>query len=70
MSNFDKIKIKLSFGCGYTHKQEDEELLSDYWSEDEWNSLSNIQKDRWLDDFWIEWKCNYETGGAYLDYGE
>ena len=70
MSDFVKIKIKLSFGCGYTNKQEDEELLSDYWSEEDWNGLSDVQKDRWLDEFWIEWKSNYETGGAYLECGD
>ena len=68
MSDFDKIKIKLSFGCGLIHRQEDEELLSDYWSEDVWNSLSEKEKDRWLDDFYNEWKSNYEDGAAWLEY--
>lgn len=67
MSDFDKIKIKLSFGCGFIYKQEDEELLSDHWSEDEWNSLSEKEKDRWLDDFYREWKSNYEDGAAWLE---
>ena len=67
MSDFDKIKIKLSFGCGFVHKQEDERLLSEYWSEDDWNSLSDVQKDLWLDDLWLDWKSNYEAGGAYLE---
>lgn len=68
MSDFDKIKIKLSFSCGFTSKQEDEELLSDYWSEDEWNNLSEKEKDRWLDDFYNDWKSNYEDGAAWLEY--
>lgn len=68
MSNFDKIKIKLSFSCGFISKQEDEELLSDYWSEDEWNNLSEKEKDRWLDDFYNDWKSNYEDGAAWLEY--
>ena len=68
MSDFDKIKIKLSFGCGFIYKQEDKELLSDYWSEDEWNNLSEKEKDRWLDDFYNDWKSNYEDGAAWLEY--
>ena len=68
MSDFDKIKIKLSFSCGFISKQEDEELLCDYWSEDEWNNLSEKEKDRWLDDFYNEWKSNYEDGAAWLEY--
>ena len=68
MSDFNKIKIKLSFGCGFIHMQEDEELLSDYWSEDEWGNLSEEEKDRWLDDFYNEWKSNYEDGAAWSEY--
>ena len=70
MSDFNRIKIKLSFRCGFTSKQEDEELLSDYWSEDDWNNLSDKEKDHWLDDFYSEWKSNYEDGAAWLEYGD
>ena len=67
MSDFDKIKIKLSFGCGFVHEKEDERLLSDYWSEDDWNSLSDIKKEEWLDEFYFDWKSNYESGGIWLE---
>lgn len=70
MSDFDKIKIKLTFGCGYINKREDEEFLSDYWSEEDWNGLSDIQKERWLDELWEDWKSNYESGAAWLEYEE
>lgn len=70
MSNFNNIKIKLSFGCGFIHRQEDEEMLSDYWEEDEWNNLSDEEKEKWLDEFWLEWKANYEDGGIHLEGDE
>lgn len=70
MSDFDKIKIKLSFGCGFVHEREDEEFLSDHWSEDDWNSLSDIQKERWLDELWGDWKSNYESGSVWLEDGD
>ena len=68
MSDFDKIKIKLSFSCGVASKQEDEWLLSDYWSEEEWNSSSEKEKDLWLDDFYNDWKSNHEDGAVWLEY--
>ena len=63
---YNKIKIKLSFGCGFIHMQEDEYILSDYWSEDERDNLSEDEIDRWLDDFYNYWKSNYEDGAACL----
>jgi len=67
MSNFYNIKIKLTFGCGYINRQEDEEFLSDYWEEEDWNNLTEKEKERWLDEFWLEWKSNYEDGGIWLE---
>ena len=68
MSDFNKIKIRLSFGCGYSNaRQEDYEMLSDYWEEDDWNGLTTKEQERWLDDFYCDWKSNYEDGGAWLE---
>lgn len=64
---FNEIMIKLTLGCGFIHKREDEELLSDYWSEEDWDDLSAIKKEQWLNEFWMDWKCNYESGGVWLE---
>ena len=67
MSDFKSKVITLSFGCGFVYKQEDQEKLSDYWEEEDWNNLSQLEKNRWLNDFWLDWKMNYETGGAWIE---
>lgn len=67
MSDFNSIKIKLVFGCGFVHRKEDEEMLSDYWEEDDWSSLTDKEKERWLDEFYLDWKSNYEDGGIWLE---
>lgn len=68
MSNFNELKIKLSFSCGASlARQEDCELLSDYWTEEDWSNLSEKEKNNWLYNFYEDWKSNYEDGGAWIE---
>ena len=64
---FNELKIKLSFGCGFIYSRQDEELLSDYWTEEDWNNTPECEKEKWLDEFYLDWKSNYETGGVYIE---
>lgn len=66
MSDFNELKVKFVFGCGYVHKREDEDYLSNYIDEDDWLSMNGVEKELFLDDIWLEWKSNYETGGAWV----
>lgn len=67
MSNFSDLKIRLYLSIGYPNaSREDWEYLSDYWDEDTWNALTEKEKERWLDDFFLEWKSNYEEGRSWI----
>lgn len=65
--DFEDLVINLSLGCGFAQRMEESEPLSDYWTEDAWNELSEEEKESWLHEFWLEWKCNYEDGGATVE---
>lgn len=70
MSDFNKIKIKPPLDCDCVHEQENEELISDYWDWDDWNKLTDTQKETWLEEFRLEWKSNCEGGGVWLEGGD
>ena len=66
--DYGDLKIKLAFGCGYSNAiQEDQEPLCDFWTEDEWNAMTKPEQDRWLYNFWLDWKAQYEDGGAWVE---
>lgn len=45
VSNFEDLKIKFSLSIGYANAcQEDSEPLSDYFSEEDWNAMSDGEK--------------------------
>ena len=68
MSNFNELKIKFCLSIGYSNaNQEDTEMLSDYWTEGEWNILTEKEKGEWLNQMYNDWKAEYEDGGAWIE---
>lgn len=71
MTNFNNLKIKLSLSIGYAGaKRTDEHRLSEYFEEDEWESLSEEERNKALDDIADEWAYNYIDVGVSLIGGE
>ncbi|HAV5680096.1 hypothetical protein G3N09_14900 [Acinetobacter baumannii] len=51
MSEFSSIKVKLKLSIGFViGNQEEEVLLSDYISEDEWNALGFFEKQKFVEE--------------------
>lgn len=68
MSYFNDIKIKLHLSIGYSQaSQSEEEYLSNYWSEDVWNNLSEQEKNEWLNSFCNDWSDNYIEQSVWLE---
>lgn len=60
----DKIRIKLYVDTGYpTAKHEDHEEVDRAW----WNSLSEKERDEWLDQAAQDYMSNCIEYGAYVD---
>ena len=61
MSEFNSIKVKLKLSIGFViGNQEEEVLLSDYISEDEWNSLGFFEKQKFVEEEILnEWANEY-----------
>ncbi|HJP47912.1 hypothetical protein [Acinetobacter venetianus] len=60
MSNFNKIKVKMRLSIGLIGDRENEELLSDHISEDEWNKLNLFEKEQFLEtEIMAEWANGY-----------
>lgn len=71
MNNFNGLKIKLSLSIGYSvAKRTDEHSLSDYFEEDEWESLSEAERAKALGEIADEWAYNYIDIGVSLTGGE
>ncbi|HCQ9940336.1 TPA: hypothetical protein OMR03_000096 [Acinetobacter baumannii] len=50
MSEFNSIKVRLKISIGFAvGNQEEEVLLSDYISEDEWNALGFFEKQEFVE---------------------
>lgn len=60
MSEFKDLKIKLHVSIGYAgENQEDEHNLSDYFNEDDWNALTDDEKENEIYEIAKEWSNNY-----------
>ncbi|HIN55359.1 MULTISPECIES: DUF7167 family protein [Acinetobacter calcoaceticus/baumannii complex] len=61
MSEFNSIKVKLKLSIGFViGNQEEEVLLSDYISEDEWNALGFYEKQKFVEEEILnEWANEY-----------
>lgn len=61
MSEFSSIKVKLKLSIGFViGNQEEEVLLSDYISEDEWNALGFFEKQKFVEEEILnEWANEY-----------
>ncbi|WP_227061932.1 DUF7167 family protein [Acinetobacter pittii] len=61
MSEFNSIKVKLKLSIGFViGNQEEDVLLSDYISEDEWNALGFFEKQRFVEEEILnEWANGY-----------
>lgn len=61
MSEFNSIKVKLKLSIGFViGNQEEEVLLSDYISEDEWNALGFYEKQMFVEEEILnEWANEY-----------
>lgn len=61
MSEFNSIKVKLKLSIGFVvGNQEEEVLLSDYISEDEWNALGFFEKQEFIEkEILNEWANEY-----------
>ena len=71
MTNFNDLKIKLSLSIGYAGaKRTDEHSLSEYFEGDEWESLSEAERTKALDEIADEWAYNYIDISVSLTGGE
>ncbi|MCG9505614.1 DUF7167 family protein [Acinetobacter pittii] len=61
MSEFNSINVKLKLSIGFViGNQEEEVLLSDYISEDEWNALGFYEKQKFVEEEILnEWANEY-----------
>ncbi|MDV8150390.1 hypothetical protein R5L37_01240 [Acinetobacter pittii] len=61
MSEFNSIKVKLKLSIGFVvGNQEEEVLLSDYISEEEWNALGFFEKQEFVEkEILNEWANEY-----------
>ncbi|HAV5925740.1 TPA: hypothetical protein JI221_00685 [Acinetobacter baumannii] len=61
MSEFNSIKVRLKLSIGFViGNQEEEVLLSDYISEDEWNALGFFEKQSFVEkEILQEWANGY-----------
>lgn len=61
MSEFNSIKVRLKLSIGFViGNQEEEVLLSDYISEDEWNALGFFEKQSFVEEEILqEWANGY-----------
>lgn len=68
-SNFNSIKVQLKLSIGYpVANREDEVLLSDYISEDEWNKLNLFEKDEFLENEILnEWANDFIEKSVWVD---
>ncbi|QHJ82829.1 MAG: hypothetical protein [Caudoviricetes sp.] len=69
MRNFNEIKVKLKLSIGYPFaEREDDVLLSDVISENDWNKLNLFEKDDFLkNEILDEWANHYIEISAELD---
>ncbi|EPL0256520.1 TPA: hypothetical protein NU789_001740 [Acinetobacter baumannii] len=61
MSEFNSIKVRLKLSIGFViGNQEEDVLLSDYISEDEWNALGFFEKQEFVEkEILNEWANEY-----------
>lgn len=61
MSEFNSIKVRLKLSIGFViENQEEDVLLSDYISEDEWNALGFFEKQEFVEkEILNEWANEY-----------
>ncbi|WP_139887746.1 DUF7167 family protein [Acinetobacter nosocomialis] len=61
MSEFNSIKVRLKLSIGFViGNQEEDVLLSDYISEDEWNALGFFEKQSFVEEEILqEWANGY-----------
>ncbi|EJB8496044.1 hypothetical protein MW349_002091 [Acinetobacter baumannii] len=61
MSEFNSIKVRLKLSIGFViGNQEEDVLLSDYISEDEWNALGFFEKQEFVEkEILNEWANKY-----------
>lgn len=61
MSKFNSIKVRLKLSIGFAiGNQEEDVLLSDYISEDEWNALGFFEKQEFVEkEILNEWANEY-----------
>ncbi|CAA0184425.1 hypothetical protein RG384_002268 [Acinetobacter baumannii] len=61
MIEFNSIKVRLKLSIGFAvDNQEEEVLLSDYISEDEWNALGFFEKQEFVEkEILNEWANGY-----------
>lgn len=63
----DKV-IRLHLSIGFAGvDQKDEHKLSDYFTEDEWNTLNEKEQQKELDEISDEWASNYIDCSASVD---
>jgi len=68
MSNFNKLKVKMRLSIGLVGEQEDEVLLSNYISENEWNKLNLFEKEEFLEtEILAEWANDYIDKGVWVE---
>lgn len=68
MSNFNDLKVKMKLSIGLVGEQEDEVLLSDYISENEWNKLNFFEKEQFLEtEILAEWANDYIDKSVWVE---
>lgn len=68
MSNFNKLKVKMKLSIGLVGDQEDEVLLSDHISEDEWNKLNFFEREEYLEnEILAEWANGYIEKSVWVE---
>lgn len=68
MSEFKDLKIKLHMSIGYAGaNREDEHNLSDYFNEDDWNALTDDEKEKEIYEIAKEWSNNYIEISGWIE---
>lgn len=65
---FEDLTFSYSIGLGYViGKREDTIHISSHFEEEEWNSMSDKEKEDWLDEYLETELQNYLTANIWID---
>ncbi len=68
MSNFNELKVKMKLSIGLVGEQEDEVLLSDYISKQEWDKLNLFEKEEFLEtEILADWANEYIDKSVWVE---